>query len=67
MKNEGEQVRDHLRNLKLHKSMGRDMVHSRVLRELEDEVVIYEKSWQSSEVRLGKGGKRGNITSILKG
>ena len=50
-----DQVRDHLRNLKVHKSMGPDEMHLRVLRDLVDEVskslaIIVEKSWQSSEV-----------------
>ena len=49
------QVQDHLRNLKVHKSMGPDEMHLRVLRDLVDEVskslaIIVEKSWQSSEV-----------------
>jgi len=49
------QVRDHLRNLKVHKPTGPDEVHQWVLRELVDEVVkplsiIYEKSWQSGGV-----------------
>ena len=33
-----DQVRDHLRDLKVHKSMGRDEMHPWVLRELVDEV-----------------------------
>ncbi|KFV15175.1 RNA-directed DNA polymerase from mobile element jockey, partial [Pterocles gutturalis] len=63
------QVQDHLKNLKVHKSMGADEIHPRVLRELADEVVellsiVFEKSWHSGEVPAD--WKRGNITPIFK-
>ncbi|KFP37812.1 RNA-directed DNA polymerase from mobile element jockey, partial [Chlamydotis macqueenii] len=64
-----EQVREHLRNLKVHKSMGPGEIHPRVLRELVDEVakplaIVFEKSWWSGEVP--DDWKRGIITLIFK-
>jgi len=49
------QVRDHPRNMKVHKSRGPDDIHSQVPRELSNEVaktlsILFKKSWQSSEV-----------------
>ncbi|KFQ09176.1 hypothetical protein N329_02372, partial [Haliaeetus albicilla] len=64
-----DQVQNHLKNLKVHMSMGRDEMHPQVLRKLADEAakplsLIHEKLWQSWEVPTD--WKRGKITPIFK-
>jgi len=56
-------------NMNIHKSMGPNEMHPRILRELADIVTksfstIFEKLWQSGE--LPCYWKKGNITLIFK-
>jgi len=62
-------VRDCLRNLKVHRSMGPDETQLCVLSKLEDKAakplsIIFERSWRSGEVPINR--TRGNITPIFK-
>lgn len=49
-----DQAQDHLKHLKVHKSIGPDEIDPQLLRELADKVakplsIVLERSWQSSE------------------
>jgi len=62
-------VRDHLSNLEVHKSMGPDGMHPRVLRELADVLaeplfIIFERSWRTGEVP--EDWRIANVTPIFK-
>ncbi|XP_054370369.1 triadin isoform X2 [Molothrus ater] len=64
-----DRVQNHLRNLKVYKSMGPDKIQPWVLKELAEEVAmplsnIFEKSWQSGGVPTD--WKKGNIVPIFK-
>ncbi|CAM4513480.1 unnamed protein product [Caretta caretta] len=66
---EKEVVRDYLEKLDVHKSMGPDELHPRVLKELaaviaEPLAIIFENSWQTGEVP--DDWKKANVVSIFK-
>ncbi|KFV76616.1 hypothetical protein N308_07432, partial [Struthio camelus australis] len=66
---EEHRVRDHLSKLDIHKSMGPDGMHPRVLRELADVIarplsIILERSWRSGEVP--EDWKKANVTPVFK-
>jgi len=55
-----DQVQDNLRNLNVHKSMGRYEMYPWVLREMVEGIakpqsIIFEKSWQMELPGTGKG------------
>ncbi|CAM5084405.1 unnamed protein product [Natator depressus] len=64
-----EVVRDYLEKLDVHKSMGPDALHPRVLKELADVIaeplaIIFENSWPSGEVP--EDWKKANVVPIFK-
>ncbi|KFV75864.1 RNA-directed DNA polymerase from mobile element jockey, partial [Struthio camelus australis] len=66
---EEDQVRDLLSKLDIHKSVGPDGMHPRVLRELADVIarplsIILERSWQSGEVP--EAWKKANVTPVFQ-
>ncbi|CAM5111572.1 unnamed protein product [Natator depressus] len=66
---EKEVVRDYLEKLDVHKSMGPDALHPRVLKELANVIaeplaIIFENSWRSGEVP--DDWKKANVVPIFK-
>ncbi|KGL96039.1 hypothetical protein N301_02989, partial [Charadrius vociferus] len=66
---QGEIVRDLLQHLEIHKSIGPDGIHPRVLRELAEVLtrpvcVIYQQSWLNGEVPAD--WRLANVTPIHK-
>ncbi|KGL88148.1 hypothetical protein N301_05903, partial [Charadrius vociferus] len=64
-----EMVRDLLQHLEIHKSMGPDGIHPRVLKELVEVLtrplcIIYEQSWVTGEVPAD--WRLANVTPIHK-
>jgi len=62
-------VRDRLSDLDIHKSMGPDGMHLRVLRDLADVIaeplsIIFEMSWRTGEVP--KDWRKASVTPIFK-
>ncbi|CAM5130495.1 unnamed protein product, partial [Natator depressus] len=66
---EKEVLRDYLEKLDVHKSMGPDALHPRVLKELAEVIaepltIIFENSWRSGEVP--DDWKKANVVPIFK-
>ncbi|KFV79883.1 RNA-directed DNA polymerase from mobile element jockey, partial [Struthio camelus australis] len=66
---EEDQVRHHLGKPDIHKSMGPDGMHPRVLRELADVMarplsIVLERSWRTGEVP--EDWKKANVTPAFK-
>ncbi|KGL73555.1 hypothetical protein N309_03907, partial [Tinamus guttatus] len=66
---EEDWVREQLRKLDTHKSMGPDGMHPRVLQELADVIakplsIIFERSWRTREVP--EDWKKANVTPVFK-
>ncbi|KFP67443.1 hypothetical protein N322_10156, partial [Cariama cristata] len=66
---QGEMVSDLLHHLDIHKSMGPDGIHPRVLRELAEVLteplsIVYQQSWLTGEVPVN--WKLANVTPIYK-
>ncbi|KFR17924.1 hypothetical protein N306_15518, partial [Opisthocomus hoazin] len=62
-------VRDRLRDLNAHKSMGPDGMHPQVLKELADVIaeplsIIFERSWRTGEVP--EDWRKASVTPIFK-
>ncbi|KFV80921.1 RNA-directed DNA polymerase from mobile element jockey, partial [Struthio camelus australis] len=66
---EEDRVRDLLSKPDIHKSMGPDGLHPRVLRELADVIarplsILLERSWRSGEVP--EAWKKANVTPVFQ-
>ncbi|KFP54076.1 RNA-directed DNA polymerase from mobile element jockey, partial [Cathartes aura] len=66
---EEDQVREHLNELDIHKSMGPDGMHPRVLRELADVIarpllIIFDRSWRLGQVP--EDWKKAIVTPVFK-
>ncbi|KGL84962.1 RNA-directed DNA polymerase from mobile element jockey, partial [Tinamus guttatus] len=66
---EEDWVREHLRNLDTHKSIGPAGMHTRVLRELAEVIakplsIIFERSWRTGEVP--EDWKKANVMPVFK-
>ncbi|KFP29221.1 RNA-directed DNA polymerase from mobile element jockey, partial [Colius striatus] len=66
---EEEAIKDLLGKLKAHKSLGPEVMHPRVLRELADVIakplsIIFEQSWRTGEVP--EDWRKASVTPVFK-